>query len=501
MADEIQTMKDRKVWVLVEKPKDAKILGCRWVYTIKNNDQGKPERYKARLVAQGFRQIKGESYDEVFSPVVNFSIIRFFFTLLVSLNQWTHQQCDVKSAYLYAPLEKTIYMHQPPGFGTNKNLVCKLNKALYGLHQSGRNWYFEIHGILETLGFCKFDWCNCAYRYNNNVVLLLYVDDIVIFGKNHSYVDQAISLIKGQFELKLLGKTRKLLGVEFEEVGKKILIHQREYIKKVLSIYKKYQYPISSLPIPKGVVYSKSQNPQTDAERSEMQKIPYRNLVGHLAFLAGRTRPDITYAVNLFSQYQEDPGMNHWNGLLKLLGYVDYTKDLKLNLSNVNNLNLRCFSDADFANNKDDRTSMGGQIIFLDQVPIAWRSFKQKVVALSTMESEFIALTEAAKELTWLHKILTECVNFKIIFESFRTTILYADNQACIDFVKSPIESYRTKHIDVKLFFVRDLVYKRMFEVKYIPSKANPADVFTKAQTKADLEKFRRGILMKDDSN
>ncbi|KAF8797278.1 Secreted RxLR effector protein 161 like protein [Argiope bruennichi] len=170
--------------------------------------------------------------------------------------------------------------------------------------------------------------------------------------------------------------------------------------------YEEFHYPITSLPIAKGIVFSKKQCPQSQAEMAEMEKIPYRNLIGCLAFLASRTRPDIAYATNIFSQYQQEPGMAHWQGLLKLLGYVKYTQSLKLNISNLKELKLIAYSDADYANNKNDRTSMGGQIIFLGKVPIEWRSFKQKAIALSTLEAEFVALTEAAKELVWISRIL-----------------------------------------------------------------------------------------------
>ncbi|GBN92947.1 Retrovirus-related Pol polyprotein from transposon TNT 1-94 [Araneus ventricosus] len=153
MQDELQTLKDRKVWELQELTDKSKVLGCRWLFSIKRDDKNKIKRFKARLVAQGFKQRKGESFDEVYSPVVNFGIIRFFFAILVCLNKWLHLQCDVKCSYLYAPLKEQIFMKQPPGFEHNPNLVCRLQKALYGLHQSGRAWYFEIHRILGELGF------------------------------------------------------------------------------------------------------------------------------------------------------------------------------------------------------------------------------------------------------------------------------------------------------------------------------------------------------------
>ncbi|GBN06469.1 Retrovirus-related Pol polyprotein from transposon TNT 1-94 [Araneus ventricosus] len=255
MKEEIQVIKERKVWDLVPKPPNGKVIGCRWVYTLKQDERDVIVRYKARLVAQGFGQIQGIHYDEIFNPVV-------------------------------------------------------------------------------------------------------------------------------------LGKTRKLLGVEFEEMGNELFIHQSEYIHKVCEKYQCFNYPVTSLPIAVGIVLSKTQCPSTEVEISEISKFPYRNLLGCLYFISGRTRPDICYAVNILSQFQSNPGLVHWNKLLKLHGYVTQTKNYKLKLSETNNLNINCYSDADFAANRDDRISIGGLILFIDNSPIIWKTFKQKCVSLSTMESE-----------------------------------------------------------------------------------------------------------------
>ena len=495
MEEEIQTMYDRKVWTLIKLPEGKQPLGCRWVYTVKRTETGEIARYKARLVAQGYKQIKGESYDETFSPVVNFGLIRFFYAILVSCQGWIHFQCDIKCAYLYAPLTENIYINQPPGFVINgkEYLVCKLNKALYGLHQSGRVWFFELNKVLLDLNFEKLEWCNCAYIYGQEIVLLIYVDDIVIFGKTKKNIDKAINLLGKHFDMKLLGKTNRLLGVEFIQNKNGILIHQSSYIDEVCDRFKKYKFPISSLPICKSTVYSKTQSPQSTSEIDEMLKFPYRNLLGCLSFIANRTRPDISYAVNIFSQFQNNPGMMHWDGLLKLLGYVSYTREHKLQLL-CSSVNLIVYSDADFAANRDDRTSMGGQILLIDKAPIAWRTFKEKCVSLSTMESEFVAMTEAAKELLWFDRILTEGFKRKIFNGRKVKSCLYADNQAALDFVKSPIENYRSKHIDIKLFFIRDLIYKDTFQVKYIKSKENLSDIFTKPLTKFDLNRFKEVV-------
>ncbi|GFX99632.1 retrovirus-related Pol polyprotein from transposon TNT 1-94 [Trichonephila clavipes] len=172
----------------------------------------------------------------------------------------------------------------------------------------------------------------------------------------------------------------------------------------------KYKYPVSSLPISKGQVLSKLDSPKTS---EEILTVPYRNLIGSLSFIAICTRPDIMYAVNVLSQFQANPGIKHWNCLLRLLGYLKYTQEYKLELSKVKSLKLRCYSDSDFATNRDDRVSMGGFITFIDETPISWRTFQQKSVSLSTMEAEYVSLTEAAKEFIWLKNFTNKCNNWK----------------------------------------------------------------------------------------
>lgn len=235
MKEEIQVMKDRKVWDLVVKPQNAKVIGNRWVFSVKKNSDGQVIRYKSRLVAQGFLQCKGQSYDETFSPVVNFSLVRLFFSVLVAYMKWSHRQLDIKCAYLYAPLSDTVYMRQPQGFIDPKkpHYVCRLKKAIYGLHQSGREWFYEISSKLLNVGFEEISWANCVFTYRKHVMLLLYVDDIVIFGKTEGHINHVIQILNSYFDLKDLGKTRKLLGVEIEESDDRIFIHQKEYINSV----------------------------------------------------------------------------------------------------------------------------------------------------------------------------------------------------------------------------------------------------------------------------
>lgn len=500
MSEEINTMTKRKVWTLVPKPANKQILGCRWVYNIKKNDENKIVKYKARLVAQGYRQYKGISYNEVYSPVINFSIIRLFFSLLVSCFKWSHIQLDIKGAYLYAKLSDEIFMKQPQGFedSNNPDFVCKLHKAIYGLHQSGREWFYEIDSYLKSINFKKFEWCNCTYVYKNNAVLLLYVDDIIILGENQEVIQRIISIISVKYEITILGKTRNLLGITFEETEEGILIHQEDYIKNLEKRFKAYNIPKSTLPIAKGYSLSKRLSPKTEEEKREMRRFPYRNILGCLSFLSGRTRPDITYAVNSLSRFQENPGKVHWEILLRLLGYVISTKTFKLKLFNVQSINISCFTDADFASDIDSRTSVGGLILFLDQSPIIWRSFQQKSISLSTMESEYKSITEAAKEVKWIKCILEECISFRLFKHTYLSATVYSDNMSAIQFASSPIENQRTKYIEVQLHFIRNLIKDNLFKLKYVNTKINVADTFTKPQTKEQIKRLTEKVFKRD---
>lgn len=192
MQDELNVFKEREVMDLVDTPNDKRVIGCRWIYTTKTNELGEVIRYKARLVAKGFGQIEGVDYEETFSPVVNISLIRLFLILLVLNSKWCHYHYDVKNAYLYGNLDETIYMQQPPGFKSGEPASHRfhLRKAIYGLRQSGRSWYEELDKAFLQLGFQKFQGTNCIYLLNDKAVILVYVDDLIVFAENAAIAEE-----------------------------------------------------------------------------------------------------------------------------------------------------------------------------------------------------------------------------------------------------------------------------------------------------------------------
>ena len=150
----MQSLLKNQTWVLVELPRERKVVDCKWVYKIKPGDQGCPDRYKARLCARGFTQVQGVDFDETYSPVVKYTSIRVFLVKAVLMKMVIHQM-DVVTAFLNAYLDEDIYMKQPPGFEKSgkKSLVCKLKRSLYGLKQSPRQWNKVIDDFLKNQDF------------------------------------------------------------------------------------------------------------------------------------------------------------------------------------------------------------------------------------------------------------------------------------------------------------------------------------------------------------
>lgn len=235
MEDELKIIQQRDVWEEMSTPQNKVIIPCRWVFKIKRDTNGDQIKYKARLVAGGHRQKYGIDYDEIYSLVINFSVIRYCFSYFVSNLNWIHKQIDVKGAYLYGKLYHEIYMRQPPGFET-ENKALLLKRALYGLHQSGLEWFRELNKIMKELGFESLAHTKCGFNWKNIAIILVYVDDMSIFAENEETADLVINKIKGYLEITELGPIRKFLGVNFVDENDKFGIHQKDYIEKAYTL-------------------------------------------------------------------------------------------------------------------------------------------------------------------------------------------------------------------------------------------------------------------------
>lgn len=187
IQDEINSMHVNNTWDLMELPKGRKLVGVKWVYKLKTTVDGS-KRYKARLVAKGFSQKYGQDYDEIFAPVVKITTLRTLLAVASHKNMFV-RHIDVKTAFLNGIIDTEIYIKQPEGFVEpgKENLVCKLNRSIYGLKQSARCWNQRINDIFIKFGFRRGIADNCLYIKENKgdfIYVLIYVDDIIISSTN-----------------------------------------------------------------------------------------------------------------------------------------------------------------------------------------------------------------------------------------------------------------------------------------------------------------------------
>ena len=490
MHDEIEALEGSKTFELVLPPKDREVVGGKWVYTVKTGPD-KAETHKARYVAKGYSQIPGIDYHETFSPTARMSSIRVLLQQAIQNNMLVHQM-DVKTAYLNAPIDCEIYMEQPEGFekvGKNgEKLVCRLNKSLYGLKQSGRNWNNMLHDHLLGKGFTQSLADPCVYTRNSGAsecaIIIIWVDDLIISASNEILLESVKGSLSSRFKMKDLGILSWFLGTEFKCSKSEIEMSQKQYIEKLLVKFGMTECK----PKPTPATVSSDTIAETGSPELRDPTL-YRAIVGSLIYVMTGTRPDLCYIVMKLSQDMSNPTEENLIAAKHVLRYLKGTIDQSLRFRKSEApLKLIGFCDSDWGGDVRDRRSISGYGFMLtNEGPlVSWRSRKQPTVALSTCEAEYMALTEAVQEAKFLKQL---CIDLKIVQVDY-SVLLNGDNQGAINLAKNPMYHKRSKHIDVKYHFIRSEVRTGQVKLAYISTDQNIADIFTKPVSKVKLSKF-----------
>jgi transposase InsO family protein len=500
--NEYESLMKNDTWTLEERPKDQKVLKCRWVFVVKYDENGNVERFKARLVIKGFEETFGIDYDEIFSPVLRFETLRFLLTYGAVENYEIHQM-DVKTAFLNGEIDKLIFMEQPEYYvkRNQEHLVCRLKKSLYGLKQAPRIWNKLLTKSLKTEGFEQLQSDNCVFvrHVTNGIeIIAIYVDDMTILTPTKPQMAKIKKMLQSKFEMKDLGEIHHILGwkIKRNRNERTIEISQKKYIEKVLEKFKFSDCHGAKIPIDPGFKLSKEMGCKTDKEKLFMKDKPYRAVVGSLMYLAVGTRPDLAYVTHELSKYITNPGPKHWKAAKNALRYLKETKNYGLvlggknqNKMKVKELKFKGLSDADFANSIDDRRSIAGILVNLWNSPIAWTSKIQPTVALSTTEAEYMALCKLTQELFYFRKL---CKEIKLKIREPIT--MMEDNNSCIKIAQNDEFHQRTKHIDVKYHFIREAIENGIVQIKRVDSKENIADIFTKPLARVLFERLRESL-------
>jgi hypothetical protein len=483
MQEEMDSMDKNQVWELVDLPPGRKAVGNKWILKVKRKADGSIDRYKARLVAKGFTQVEGVDYDETFSPVVRFSSVRIILAMVASMDLELFQM-DVKTAFLNGELEEEIYMVQPVGFVVKgkEHKVCKLRRSIYGLKQASRQWYLKFHQAIISNGFQMIEEDHCVYikrSKNNFIVITLYVDDILLAANDKMLIESTKQWLSATFDMKDMGEASYILGVKISRNRSKrfLGLSQETYIQKVLERFNMSTCKPVTTPVERNTSLSVRMCPKTTAEKEKMARVPYSNAVGSLMYAMMCTRPDICFAVSLVSRFQSDPGEQHWQAVKRILRYLKGTTDYMLCFQGKD-LNLIGYCDADWGGDVDQRKSTSGYAFLLCNGAVTWSSKKQSCIALSTMEAEYIASSAAVQEAVWLKRFLGH-LGIKSFLE--KPITIHCDSMAAIAYSKDPKDHPKSKHIEMRYHYVRDMIAKKEVILEYIPTTRMLADPLTKA--------------------
>jgi hypothetical protein len=433
-------------------------------YRNKQDEHGVVTRNKARLVAKGYSQVEGLDFGETYAPVARLDLIRILLAY-ATYHGFKLYQMDVKSALLNRPIKEEVYVEQPPGFEDSEypNHVYKLSKALYGLKQALRAWYECLRDFLITNGFKvgKADPTLFTKTIAKDLfVCQIYVDDIIFGSTNKSTCEEFSRIMIQKFEMSMMGELKYFLGFQVKQLQDSTFVSQTQYIQDILKKFgMKDAKPIKT---PMGT------NGHLDLDtggKSVDQKV-YRSMIGTLLYLCA-SRLDIMLSVCMCARFQADPKEVHLRAVKRIMIYLVYTPKFELWYPKGSTFDLIGYSDADWAGCKIDRKRTSGTCQFLGRSLVSWASKKQNSVALSAAEAEYIATGHCCVQLLWMRQTLRD-YGYKLI-----NVPLLCDNESAIHMADNPIEHSRTKHIDIRYYFLRDRQQRGISKLLMLAPKNN----------------------------
>jgi hypothetical protein len=526
MQQEILALLQQRTWIRVDRasvPRNAdgsarKILKGTWAFKLKRLPDGTPLKYKARYCCRGDMQTEGVDYFDTYAPVIQWSTIRLVLTLALK-HRWSTRQVDYTNAFAQADIQEEVYIEPPRGFTGKDGLdkVLKLCKSLYGLKQAPKTFFDKLRAGLIERGFTPSNIDPCLFL-KNNMICVVYVDDTILCGPDPQALEEEIIGLgvnnleqRHSFQLRNEGEVGDFLGIRIQKRGdNSFYLTQTGLIDKVLAITEMQHCNSIGTPAGKEAIGS-----DHDGEPFS-EKWKYSTVIGMLLYLSGNTRPDITFAVHQCARFSHMPKQSHAVAVKRIIRYLKGTKDKGMVFKPSDDFAVDCYVDADFAGlwgieyDQDPVCvkSRTGYLINFMGCPLIWVSKLQSLIALSTMEAEYIALSTAMRELISIREVLKEIKKhvfessekptYSMIaktFEPLPASRVYEDNESCLKFATLPRMSPRTKHIAIPYHFFRSKVEELEIKVLPIDTKAQLADQFTKGLRDEDFESGRKGVM------
>nr|GEX39265.1 retrotransposon protein, putative, Ty1-copia subclass [Tanacetum cinerariifolium] len=430
--------------------------------------------YKARLVAKGYTQTLGIDYEKTFSLVADIRAIRILISI-AAYYDYEIWQMHVKTAFLNGYLNEEVYMEQPEGFVNPKypNQVCKLKRFIYGLKQASMQWNKRFDDEIKKFGFTQNRNEPCVYLKaggSNITFLILYVDDVLIMGNSIPMLQSVKTYLGKCFAMKDLGEAAYILGIKIYRDRSRRLIGlcQSAYIKKILKRYCMEYSKRRSIPMQKKLKLSKSQGASTPAELKRMQNVPYVSTVGSIMYVVRCTRPDVAFAHNVTSRFQQNLNDIHWTTVKNILKYLRNTKDMFLVYGGDQKRELRV-------------------------VLLIGRVSSKAFFSTSSAEAEYIAAFDASKEAVWVRKFISGLGVVPAIEEPIS---MYCDNTGAITIANEFGITKGARHFRTNVHNLREVIEYGDIKLEKVHTYDNLAGPFTKALAFLKHSEHTRNIGM-----
>ena len=480
-----------------EVPPNKRVIPSRWHYKVKSAGDGSVSRRKSRGVVLGLLQRWGVDFTQVYAPIASPTTIRLFLAICALLGLHLTSM-DVDTAFLYGELPEAerIYIKPLPGMGLPPGKVLLLLRSLYGLRNAPRIWHETLKKAFFGFSLTQSSFDPCLfYKIGDGIycLVVVVVDDILVACNNRKFAKQLLKHMQTLFSVKDLGVPSYVVGVhiDYDRANRCMKLHQRLYIDNMVHRYDKGNSRNVTTPAKdrlNATMCSDQEGTATDQ--------PYRSLVGSLIYV-NLTRPDVAVAVAQCAKYMHNPSAELYDAAIRVLRYLRCTKDLCLVYDFGKDKiprgrELRALTDASWMNDADKMRSRAGYITTFCNRPLSWKTTLPSIQAMSTTEAELVAGTEGAKEVVWLRNLLAE-----VGFPQKGPTVVCIDNQSTIKIAENRVLSAKTKHIQLREFYLRSKVADGTIKVEYIHSVQNTADILTKILKRVVFDRLQRHLLQR----
>jgi hypothetical protein len=539
MEKELASHAKYGTWSLVpvaSLPPGLRPIGSKWVWKIKVGPTGEIEKYKARLTARGDQQKEGIDYNETYAATVKCVTLKLALIYAAKSDSELFT-IDYVTAFLNAFVKERIYMEQPPMFhelpknGSTKwgeRLVCRLNRALYGIKQAPREWNQTVDAMMQKIGFKPLVADQCLYqkksKTNKLIMASLYVDDtmIVVYRDDLAEWEELKENISSIFPIEDIGECRWILrmAITRDRERRLLWLSQEQSIHELVTTHQALidqHYGNKRVTNPAGTELLDKDGGETEEGQrllDEKELKTFQSLVGSNIYIGTCTRPDIAFQTNRLAMFMSAGRVQHLLAAVRVVAYLRdtatrplcfFTTDDEMRKTNLNPLpvHITVYCDSDFASCVSTRRSTTGCLLLFNGVPFHWVSRRQKTVALSSTEAEWMAICDACKEALWTLSIIEQ--TSEIVPSSMVATTppitARVDNSAALTIVNGDATHTKMKHVAIRFHFVRDLINEGKVRTEWVSTLQQMADILTKRLPTKEFEAYVNQILSVDTSS